>query len=300
MKEKWQMGLKFTKSGIVFFSYICALMGYFLGWLPGQSFVLSDFLLFSLGLVLLAAGSCGFNQVQEAETDLRMQRTCHRPIPSGDMAWITGFCLSLLLIIVGLFALFLLKPLVASLGLLTLILYNGAYTLWWKPYMTFGAVLGAIPGAMPVVIGYFASRDLQAVGPECFYLFLILFLWQMPHFWSLAIRYKEDYKKAGIPVLPAQLGRERTLYHIGLYVFTYISVALASPWFVNAHFFYMLLVIPFSGLVLYEFFRFAKQSGKNGWLRFFLWINASLFVFLIVPVIDKWIGILIRSYDLTW
>ena len=298
MKKKIKLWLELTKSGIVLLSYICALMGYFLGLLPGQS--LSGLLLFSIGFILLAGGSCAFNQVQESDLDAKMQRTHRRPIPSGQISWLTGFRTSLWMISIGLLCLFLVKPLVASLGLLTLVLYNGLYTLWWKPSLTFGAVLGAIPGAMPVLMGYFVPRDLNTIGPECFYLFLILFLWQMPHFWSLAIKYQDDYKQAGIPVLPSQLGKERTFYHIGLYVFCYIAVALASPWFVNAHFFYIVLVIPFSLILLYEFFRFAGQSDKNHWLRFFLWVNASLFVFLLAPVVDKWIGILIRSYDLVW
>ena len=164
------------------------------------------------------------------------------------------------------------------------------YDLW--------SCIRAIPGAMPVLIGYFVTRDIAAVGIECVYLFLILFLWQMPHFWSLAIKYTEDYKKAGIPVLPAKLGKQRTFYHIGLYLFTYIAVAIGSPWFVDAHFFYIVLVFPFSVILLYEFFRFVQTSTH--WLRFFLWVNASLFAFLIAPVMDKWLSVLIRSYDLQW
>ena len=298
MQKHLKIGLKLTKSGIVFFSYICALIGYFLGQLPGQSFSFSHFVLFSIGFILLAGGSCALNQVQESNLDAKMPRTSKRPIPSGQISWILGFRISLWMLTFGLVILFTLKPLVATIGVFTLILYNGFYTLWWKPYMTFGAVLGAIPGAMPVLIGYFSTRDIAAFGVECVYLFLILFLWQMPHFWALAIKYTEDYKKAGIPVLPAQIGKERTFYHIGLYLFTYIAVAIGSPWFVDAHFFYMVLVFPFSLILLYEFFRFFKTP--TGWLRFFLWVNASLFAFLIAPVMDRWLGFIIRSYDLQW
>ena len=102
-----------------------------------------------------------------------------------------------------------------ALGLFTVALYNGLYTLYWKKKWAFGAVPGAIPGAMPVVIGYSANHA-NVFTPECLYLFLIMFLWQMPHFWSLAIRYKDDYKKGGFPVLPAVIGVPKTLFHIGL------------------------------------------------------------------------------------
>ena len=152
MKTWLQITLKLTKSGIVLLSYICASMGYFLGWLPGTPFSLIDFLLFSIGFIFLAAGSCAFNQVQESNLDSKMRRTSQRPIPSGQISWIAGFRISLWMLTIGILLLFLYKPLVATLGLFTLVLYNGAYTLWWKPQMTFGAVLGAIPGAMPVVI----------------------------------------------------------------------------------------------------------------------------------------------------
>ena len=132
MKTYLQTGLKLTKSGIVFFSYICSLMGYFLGQLPGQPFIVSHFVLFSLGFILLAAGSCALNQVQESDLDSKMQRTSHRPIPSGQISWILGFRISLWMLVLGILILFLLKPFVATIGLLTLVLYNGCYTLWWK------------------------------------------------------------------------------------------------------------------------------------------------------------------------
>ena len=106
MNRQMQPWLKLTKSGIVVFSYICALMGYFLGLLPGQSLSLSHFCLFSIGFILLAAGSCAFNQVQESDLDSQMQRTRYRPIPSGQISWLTGFRVSLWMIVVGLLALF--------------------------------------------------------------------------------------------------------------------------------------------------------------------------------------------------
>ena len=142
----------------------------------------------------------------------------------------------------GVFFLFLLSELTAWLGVVTVILYNGLYTLFWKRRWVFGTVPGAIPGAMPVVIGYAAGGS-TIMQMECLYLFLIMFLWQMPHFWSLAIRYKEDYLKGGFPVMPAKLGTERALYHIGLYTFAYVGLALVAPWFLRTHILTLLLII---------------------------------------------------------
>ncbi len=177
---------------------------------------------------------------------------------------------------------------VAILGLWTVGFYNLLYTLYWKKRWAFGAVPGAIPGALPVVIGYSANSSLL-LSPDCIYAFLIMFLWQMPHFWSLAIRFQDDYSKGGIPVLPTRIGTHATLYHIGLYVFAYVGLAIASPFFIQAYFFYLLVVLPLAFKVLWEFFKYFRQGGERaGWLPFFLWTNFSVLIFLAGPVIDKW------------
>jgi len=187
----------------------------------------------------------------------------------------------------GVSILFFVKPLCAGLGLITVILYNGFYTKLWKMKSAFAAVPGAIPGAMPGVIGYTAVES-NLFTIEAVYLFLIMFLWQMPHFWSLAIHYRHDYEKGGVPVLPLAIGKEGTLYHSGLYTLVYVGLALASPYFVSAGIFYLILVLPFSLKVLWEFFRFYKSKDDRAWLKFFLWINLSLTAFLIACVLDKW------------
>ena len=110
----------------------------------------------------------------------------------------------------------------------------------------------------------------------------------MPHFWALAIRFKDDYDKGGIPVLPCRIGTERTLFHMGLYTFAYTGLAIASPFFTSAYLVYGLVVLPFAFKVLYEFIRYNHAGAQNRWLPFFLWTNFSILVFLIAPVIDKW------------
>ena len=172
------------------------------------------------------------------------------------------------------------------LQLATVIMYNVLYTLIWKPRWTFGAVPGALPGAMPVLIGYGAvSTDL--LRSEIIYAFVLMFLWQMPHYWSLAVRYKEDYKKAGFPVMPTQLSTEKALFIIGLYTFAYVGLAIISPWVAPAGYGYLLFVLPLSLKVLWEFIKFHRQNGER-WLPFFLWTTVSILVFLVVPVLDRW------------
>jgi len=217
-----------------------------------------------------------------------MPRTEGRPIPTGKVSMPQAYILGVGYILLGLFFAVFINETVAVLGLATVAMYNGLYTLYWKRKWAFGAVPGAIPGAMSVVIGY-AANDVQIFRPACVYGFIIMFLWQMPHFWSLAIRYKDDYAAGGIPVLPTRIGVQATLYHMGLYTFAYVAVAMASPWIVIAHYAYIVLVIPCAAVVLWQFFKYYRAGAQRQWLSFFLWINASLLVFLVAPVIDRYL-----------
>ena len=277
-----------TKSGIILFSVVSAMAGYAVSYELGQPFDPTPALLLCLGLYMTAAGSFAINQAQEWKVDQLMPRTRNRPIPRGVFSAAQGYLIGALLVVPGLLTLRLLGPVPAGLGLLTVVLYNGVYTLYWKRRWTFGAVPGAIPGAMPVVIG-FSVNSTALWRPECVYLFLVSFLWQMPHFWALAIRYRADYEQGGFPVLPVRLGVQRSLYHIGLYMFTYVGVALTAPFFLQSHVLYLLFVVPISVKVVQEFFRFFRSVDARQWLPFFLWTNLSLLVYLGVPVMDKWL-----------
>jgi protoheme IX farnesyltransferase len=227
--------------------------------------------------------------------DAKMDRTRLRPIPSGLMKPWQAVALALVFGVVGLGLLAVLGEAPALLAALTLVLYNGVYTLFWKKRWAFGAVPGAIPGAMPVVIGFSANTP-EIWRPECIYLFLVMFLWQMPHFWSLAIRFRDDYEQGGFPVLPVRLGSERAMYHVGLYLFTYVGVALLAPWFLQAHILYVLFVVPISFKVIFEFHKYYNNQERKAWLPFFLWTNLSLLIYLAVPVMDKWLSWMMHSY----
>ena len=280
--------LQLTKTGIILFALVSALAGYAVSFRFGQDFDVLHPILLMIGLYLVAGGGFALNQAQEWKIDSLMPRTQKRPIPAGIFSPFQGYAVGLMMCLFGLFVLLLLGTVPAALALLTLFLYNGVYTLIWKKQWAFAAVPGAIPGAMPVVIGY-SVNQVEIWRPDSVYLFLVLFLWQMPHFWSLAIRFKEDYRAGGIPVLPVRVGVDRSMYHIGLYVFTYVGVALLAPWFLRAHALYLLLVFPISIKLIWEFFKYFRQGEGRGWLPFFMWTNFSLLVYLAVPVMDKWL-----------
>ncbi|MNJ93405.1 Protoheme IX farnesyltransferase 2 [compost metagenome] len=283
-----------TKFGIVVFAVLSGLAGYATGFQVENAFSWRHLIETILGLYFLSSGSLALNQVQEWKLDQKMPRTAKRPIASGKLKPAAAGILAFVLLAVGSQLLFQANPVAGWVGLVSAFLYNVAYTMYWKRRWVFAAVPGAIPGALPVTIGYAAANP-DIFNSESIYLFLIMFLWQMPHFWVLAIRYKEDYAKGDIPTLPVTLGMEKTLFHIGLYTYVYVGVALAAPMFVHASWMYLLLVFPFVFKVLQEFYRYYRSKGTERWLAFFMWLNISMLVFLIIPVIDKWNFLFIHS-----
>ena len=278
--------LEITKFGIVIFVMFSGLVGFAMGNPYGTSLDWSEIFVFILGLYFLSSGSLVFNQAQEWKLDKKMPRTLERPIPSGKIQPWQAYILGSVFCLMGFLLLAYFGPLTIYLGLFTVILYNILYTLYWKKKWTFGAVPGALPGALPVSIG-FSCQNQNLLDPVHIYLFLILFLWQMPHFWTLAIRFKDDYAQANIPVLPYVMGINKTIYHIGLYVFTYVTVAITAPITIRAGVIHFLITLPFVFMVLWQFFKFAKK-GEKSWLGFFLIVNFSLLAFLIAPLIDRW------------
>ncbi len=242
-----------------------------------------------LGLWLVISGSFAINQSMEWPLDRLMKRTCRRPVPAGKITATQAFALGTVQIVCGLFILLMLKPLTAGLAVLAIALYNIFYTIFWKKNWIFAAVPGAVPGALPVMIGYSAASS-AIFSIECLYLFFILFLWQMPHFWALALHYKEDYRAAGIPVLPVSLGSKVTISYIGIYLLSYLGMVLISPLLFKMNILYVICLIPLCIKLFIEFIKFSKCLN---WLPFFLWLNVSVLVFLWVPIGDLWLYSLI-------
>lgn len=276
-----------TKFGIVIFVVLTGIAGYMTGYVIESSLDWAHFFNFIIGLYFLSSGSLALNQVQEYKLDQKMPRTLNRPIASGKLKPLAGLILSAAMIIVGIKFLLNVSILSTVLGLLTVILYNGFYTNWWKPKMIYAAIPGALPGALPVSIGYAATNP-DLFNSESIYLFFILFLWQMPHFWALALKFKDDYRSGQVPTLPAALGVQKTLQQMVFYTYLYVGLALLSPWFLETSWFYIFMVIPVCLYLFYETKAFYKNKGEVGWLRYFMAINISVLVFVFVPALDKW------------
>ena len=190
--------LDLTKPRITVLILICTAVGYSFG--CRNSFHLLMLIHVLLGTALMASGTSALNQWYEVDSDSRMRRTRERPIPAGRMKRSHGFVFGVLLSTAGFAELwFGTNTLAAALGLFTLLSYMFVYTPLKRrsPACT---TVGALPGAMPPLIGYAAAGGTLDAGALA--LFLILFVWQFPHFYAIAWMYREDYARGGIRMLP--------------------------------------------------------------------------------------------------
>jgi protoheme IX farnesyltransferase len=190
-----------TKLRVTTLIVMTAWCGYFFGAHRAGSSWLSWGLLHSLlGIGLVSSGTAALNEVMEHEVDAHMARTAKRPIPAGRMSKLHATVVGLTAAIGGsIYLAVFTNPLTGLLTLLTSVVYLAAYTPLKRvsPICTF---VGAFPGAMPGVLGWTAARGRLEWGTLV--LFVILFVWQFPHFFSIAWLYREDYAKGGIRMLP--------------------------------------------------------------------------------------------------
>jgi len=190
--------ISLTKPELTFLSVLTALGGAYLGTVDIASGTML-FLHVMVGTLLVGGGAGALNQYIERSFDALMKRTENRPVPSGRVSAGEARAFGVLLTVMGLlYLLATTNVLTAALGLLTAVSYLFVYTplkrkTWWS------TIIGGIPGALPPVMGWAAVRG--SLGPESLVLFLILFFWQMPHFFSLAWMYRKDYERAGFPLL---------------------------------------------------------------------------------------------------
>jgi protoheme IX farnesyltransferase len=152
------------------------------------------------GTALVAAGASALNQLLECESDLLMRRTRSRPLPAGRRSPQMALRFGVLTACAGfVYLAVLVNPLTAAVAAVTLLLYVFAYTPL-KRRSAFNTLVGAVPGALPPVIGWAAATG--SLEPGALSLFLLLFLWQFPHFWAIAWLYREDYERAGLKMVP--------------------------------------------------------------------------------------------------
>lgn len=211
-----------TKPGIVLGNLITVAAGFLLA-SKGQMHA-GLFLATLLGLALIMASACVFNNYLDRQLDQKMERTKNRPLVTGLISGRYAIAFAIFLGIWGtlilLFYTNLLTTFIAGFGFFV---YVVLYTLW-KCHTIYGTAIGSVAGAVPPVVGYCAVSNQFDAG--ALILFMILVLWQMPHFFAIAMYHIDDYKAAGLPVLPVKKGAFVAKIHMVLYIIGFIGMAL--------------------------------------------------------------------------
>jgi protoheme IX farnesyltransferase len=261
-----------------------AAAGYYLG--SGTPFDFTGLVNMTVGTALVAGGSAAFNQIAERRVDALMERTRWRPLAAGRLGAREAAWFATALSLAGLAWLAITTNwLATAVAFVTLATYVAIYTPL-KPRTSFATVIGAIPGALPPVIGWAAATN--TLSREAWLLFGLVFLWQMPHFLAIAWLCREDYGRAGFPMLPViEPDGRSTAQQVAAYASALVPVSLtpaiiglAGPtYFVCA----LLLGLGF----LYVSLRFAMRRTRRDARLLFIASIAYLPLVLIVLVLDR-------------
>lgn len=214
-----------------------------------------------LGSAAVIAAAGAYNNVYDRDIDIIMPRTKTRPTVTGELSAKTVLVVATLLLIVGLVLLYLATPLAALMGFLGVFFYVVPYTMWTKRRTIWNTEVGSISGAMPPLIGWAAVAP-DIWHPAAWALFLIMVIWQMPHFYAIAIRKKEDYAAASIPMLPVAKGERRTYIQSNVYL---VLLSLSSFLFLPLSLGLTIVSFVLSIIWLYMSILASKQKEEKKW-----------------------------------
>ena len=276
--------IKHRLSFSVVFSSVCSYLIAF------DVFSLTTFLLLIIGGFFVVGSSNGFNQIIERRRDALMTRTSSRPLPSGVMTVNQALIICSFLSLLGLTMLYVINFRTAIFGLISMIIYLALYTPL-KPITPLSVFFGAIPGAIPFMLGWVAVTDRFSI--ETGILFMIQFFWQFPHFWAIGWVSHDDYKNAGFKMLPSGKKDNATAFQIVFYTIWMIIVS-TLPYFsftgkLSIGIYSLILILASGSLMLYQALKLMRYKDKQNAIRL---MYASIFYLSfiqIIFVIDKFL-----------
>jgi protoheme IX farnesyltransferase len=274
-----------TKPRVIQLIVFCALIGMVLA-MPGAPSwpQVMHAALACLGIWLVAAAAAAFNCIVEQRIDAKMKRTAWRATARGELSNRQTLLFAGILCASGSAILYLwINPLTMWLTFATFVGYAMIYTVILKPLTPQNIVIGGASGAMPPVLGWAAMTG--GVGPEAMILFLIIFLWTPPHFWALALYRVEDYRKAGLPMLPVTHGSEFTRLQILLYTGVLFAACLLPFVYGMSSWLYLAAAVVLgAGFCLHAFWLWQDYSDAlaRRTFRFSLYHLSLLFAALLV------------------
>ena len=272
-KNPW---LVIIKPNLVLMVVFSTFIGYFL---TKNQAVFSHLILLFLGVFLSASAAHIFNQIVERKSDAIMKRTLHRPLVKNTISIFTALMGGIIFLVLGLFCLFVIDFISALFTALTVFLYVAIYTPL-KKISSWNTWVGALPGALPILIGFYAAKPVIH-SFVIWIAFLLLYVWQIPHFLSLAWKYKEDYSKANFKmfVIGDKTGNKTAIIML-LHCLILLALVITDYWFYRE---LLPFIISLSCTIyfLYLMLRFLKQKSiYNAQIIF----NFSLFYLPIVLV----------------
>jgi protoheme IX farnesyltransferase len=281
-ESRYQQFLALTKPRVVSLVVFTAVIGMFLA-TPGLP-PLAAVLYGTIGIALVAGAAAAINCLVEQKIDALMMRTRRRPLPSGDLTSLQTLVFAGLIGGAGLVILYHgVNPLTMWLTFATFVGYAIIYTVLLKPATPQNIVIGGASGAMPPVLGWAAVTG--DVAPEALLLFLIIFVWTPPHFWSLALYRARDYARAGLPMLPLTHGPEYTRLMIVLYTCALVAVTLLPFAIRMSGFLYLAAALALGGMFLLyavQLYRDYSDGLARATFKYSIWYLAALFSALLI------------------
>ena len=281
-ESRYQQFLALTKPRVVSLVVFTAVIGMFLA-TPGLP-PLAAVVYGTIGIALVAGAAAAINCLVEQKIDALMMRTRRRPLPSGELTSLQTLVFAGLIGGAGLVILYHgVNPLTMWLTFATFVGYAIIYTVLLKPATPQNIVIGGASGAMPPVLGWAAVTG--DVAPEALLLFLIIFVWTPPHFWSLALYRARDYARAGLPMLPLTHGPEYTRLMIVLYTCALVAVTLLPFAIRMSGFLYLAAALALGGMFLLyavQLYRDYSDELARATFKYSIWYLAALFSALLI------------------
>ncbi|TXK75741.1 heme o synthase [Mesonia sp. K4-1] len=278
-----------TKMRLAVSVVFSSVAGYFLG---AEVIDFVELLLLAVGGYMMVGASNAFNQVIEKDLDVLMDRTKNRPIPSGRMSVKKALFIAFTFTILGLVVLYIINPVTAMFGAISIFLYVSVYTPL-KTKTPLSVFVGAFPGAIPFMLGWVAATNDFSI--ESGTLFMIQFFWQFPHFWALGWWLYNDYKRGGFFMLPTGKRDRGTAIQIILYTIWTIAVSLIPVFGVTGR----LYLTPVSGILililglgmLYYAYKLYENRDEISAKKLMFASVSYITLLQIIYVLDKYIRI---------
>ncbi len=279
---RFRQFLALAKPRVVSLIVFVAMIGMFLA-VPGLPPVV-PFVFGTVGIALVAGAAAAINCLVEQKVDALMARTRRRPLPAGEISSLSTLVFAAFVGGVGLVLLHqFVNALTMWLTLATFVGYAIVYTVLLKPATPQNIVIGGASGAMPPVLGWAAVTN--EVAPEALLLFLIIFVWTPPHFWSLALYRAQDYARAGLPMLPVTHGRRYTQLMIVLYTVALVAVTMLPFAVRMSGYVYLAGALALGAMFLVyavQLYRDYSVEMARATFKYSVWYLAALFSVLLV------------------